>query len=90
METCASVIDELAWRSPSEFDPTDKGASEFQTYLNTLDDHKLSLWFQHQLATYVLPELELQLKSGVGPYAKPTHSYRTPSRLNEAVNLIRM
>jgi len=86
LNTCASVMAEPAWRSPSEFDPTDTGASEFQTYLNTLDDHKLALWFKHQLATYVLPELELQIKPGVGPYAKPTHAYRTPSRLNEAVN----
>ena len=72
MIACIAEIDAPVWRGPSDFAPTDRGASEFETSLTTLDDPQLIPWFQHQLATYVLPELELKLKPGCGPYAKPS------------------
>ena len=68
------------WKGPDAFAPTTDGALAFEQYLNAFDDNTLILWFKHQLASYILPELELHLKPGTGPYmyAKPAHSYRTP------------
>ena len=63
------------WKGPDAFAPTLEGALDFEQYLNAFDDTQLVSWFQHQLASYVLPELELHLKPGTGPYAKPAHSH---------------
>ena len=82
---CSTTIHESMWKGPADFAPNIDGAYAFEQYLNALDENQLVLWFKHQLVSYVLPELELQHRPGVGPYAKPAHSYHTPSKLNEAI-----
>ena len=82
---CSTTINESMWKGPADFAPNIDGAYAFEQYLNALDENNLFLWVKHQLVSYVLPELELQLRPGVGPYAKPAHSYHTPSKLNDAI-----
>ena len=45
MLACIAEIGAPVWRGPSDFAPTDRGASEFETYLTTLDDPHLLFGF---------------------------------------------
>ena len=66
-------------------DPTKMTADELEAALTHMTDAELDAWLKMHPEGYTLPELNLEVEEGAGPYAKPGVAYHIPAGQVEAV-----
>ena len=59
--------------------------TELEALLSAMSDDELDSWIAERSAGYTLPELDLEVEEGTGPYAKPGVSYSIPSGQVETI-----
>ena len=66
-------------------DPAKLTYTELEAALSAMSDDELDSWIAQRSDGYTLPELDLEVEEGTGPYAKPGVSYSIPSGQVEAI-----
>ena len=94
---CHSHVREILgrWNNDTENDcivapiaditPSTISNEDLEHTLSTMSIHELRQWVNHRLEGYTLPELDIEIEEGAGPYAKPGVSYSIPSGQVHAV-----
>ena len=66
-------------------DPAQMTYTELEAALSVMPDAELDSWIAERSKGYTLPELDLEVEEGTGPYAKPGVPYSIPSGQVDAI-----